>query len=69
VTAAEWIVIAVAAYAAVGLAFGLAFVAVGAARLDPAARGTSVVFRAVILPGSVALWPVLLWKWVGRTAA
>lgn len=67
VTAAEGIVAVAAGYAALGLLFGLAFVGSGVARLDPAARGTSVGFRALILPGSVALWPVLLWKWAFAT--
>lgn len=67
VTAAEWIVVLAAGYAAVGLLFGLAFVTIGVTRLDPAARGTSVAFRVVILPGSVALWPFLLRKWASAT--
>ena len=66
-TAAEWIVVLAAGYAAVGLLFGLAFVTIGVTRLDPAARGTSVAFRVVILPGSVALWPFLLRKWASAT--
>ena len=50
-------------YAAAGLVVGLVFVTVGVARIDPAARGTSVAFRLLILPGSAALWPVLVAKW------
>ncbi len=66
-TAAELFVKVGAAYCAVGLLFGLAFVSVGVARFDHAARGTSVAFRALIIPGSVALWPLLLVKWTTRT--
>jgi hypothetical protein len=51
------------AYTAAGLVVGLVFVTVGVARIDPAARGTSVAFRLLILPGSAALWPVLVAKW------
>jgi hypothetical protein len=50
-------------YTAAGLLFGVAFVAVGVTRIDPAARGTSAAFRLLILPGSAALWPALAAKW------
>lgn len=68
-TTAEWVVGVATGYAAVGVLFGLAFVTIGVTRLDPAARGTSVAFRVLILPGSAALWPVLLFKWVSATRA
>jgi hypothetical protein len=60
---AELILLVVASYLLAGLLFGLAFVAVGVTRIDPAARGTSAAFRLLILPGSVALWPILAAKW------
>lgn len=66
-TPAEAIVAVFAAYALIGLAFGLVFVSVGVGRFDHAARGTSLAFRALILPGSAALWPVLAVKWINRT--
>jgi len=66
-TVAELIVAGSAAYVLVGLVFGVLFVSVGVARFDHAARGTSLAFRALILPGSVALWPVLAVKWMSRT--
>lgn len=68
-TIAEWVVAVVAGYAVVGVVFALAFVSFGVPRLDPAARGTSAAFRVLILPGSVALWPFLLLKWVSATRA
>ena len=52
-------------YGACGLAFGAAFVASGVGRVDAAARGAPLAFRLVILPGVVALWPVLAWQWAG----
>ena len=61
---AEVIVLAVSAYLACGLLFGAAFVTAGVGRLDPGARGTSVGFRLLILPGSAALWPFLAVRWV-----
>jgi hypothetical protein len=63
---AELVLLAVFGYLAAGLTFGLAFVTVGVTRIDAAAQGTSAVFRMLILPGSVALWPILAVKWVRR---
>lgn len=63
---AELVLLVAAGYLLAGFAFAVAFVTVGVARIDRAARGTSVVFRLMILPGSVALWPVLAAKWVRR---
>lgn len=60
---AQTILVALLAYAACGLAFAVAFVTVGAARLDPAARGTSIAFRLLLLPGAAALWPLLAVRW------
>ncbi len=51
-------------YAACGLVFGTAFVTWGVARVDAAARGAPTAFRLIILPGVVALWPVLALRWV-----
>jgi hypothetical protein len=70
-SAAELLLTAVAAYLGAGVVFGLAFVTVGVGRLNPAARGTSPAFRALILPGSIALWLLLAIKWIaaGRGAS
>ncbi len=51
-------------YLACGLGFGAAFVTCGVARVDAAAHGASLGFRLIILPGVVALWPVLALQWV-----
>ena len=50
-------------YLLIGLLFAIAFVTIGVPRVDPTARGAGAGFRLLILPGSVALWPVLLRKW------
>jgi len=60
--AAEAILIGFGVYLALGLLFGLWFVAAGAGRLDPDARGMPLQARAILLPGSAALWPFLAWK-------
>lgn len=61
---AEVVVATAAVYCAIGLAFGLAFVALGAGRIDPAARAAPLGFRVLILPGSAALWPFLASRWL-----
>lgn len=52
------------AYCLLGLVVGVPFVLRGVDRLDPAARGAPLGFRLLILPGSVALWPWLMRKWI-----
>ena len=52
-------------YLAIGVLFSVPFVAIGVARVDPAARGASWGFRMLILPAVVALWPLLARRWVG----
>ena len=52
------------AYAALGLLFAAPFVAIGVQRIDPNAKGATFGFRLLILPGSIALWPVLMARWI-----
>ena len=52
-------------YVAVGLAVGLGFVLRGVNRVDPVAADSPFIFRVVILPGCVGLWPLVLLKWLG----
>ena len=66
-TIAGWLLAAVGIYAALGLAFGIAFVLRGAARIDPQAAGGSWGFRLAILPGVAALWPILARRWAAGT--
>jgi len=51
-------------YLCCGLFFGGTFITVGVGKVDSAARGTSVLFRLLILPATVAFWPVLLVQWI-----
>jgi len=62
-TLATWLVLAAGVYAAAGLVFALAFVARGVERVDPAAPGATLGFRLIVLPGVVALWPLLARRW------
>jgi len=57
-------VYALYAYTAFGVAFALAFVTVGVKRIDSQAIGSSVGFRFLIFPGSLAFWPLLARRWV-----
>lgn len=67
VAAMELLVVLLAAYAAAGLLFGIAFAASGVERVDSLARGSGAGFRLMILPGAAALWPLLAKRWIGAT--
>jgi hypothetical protein len=51
-------------YLSCGLLFGSTFITAGAGKVDAAARGTSVPFRLLILPATVAFWPFLAARWI-----
>ena len=59
----------VVAYLAIGILFGLFFAFKGAAQLDEVAREAPFGFRVLILPGAVALWPLLLVKLLTKKGA
>jgi hypothetical protein len=63
-TTLTFILAALALYLVVGLVFACAFVTRGVQRIDPAAIGAPWSFRILILPGSAALWPWLLRRWM-----
>lgn len=50
------------AYSIVGLTFAIPFVLFWSGRLDPAAKAGTLGFRLAILPGTVAMWPLLALK-------
>jgi membrane protein implicated in regulation of membrane protease activity len=64
-TIAEWFVNLAIIYAMIGLVFAIAFIIIGIGRIDPAAKGSPLTFRLLILPGVAVLWPVLLKRWLG----
>jgi len=51
-------------YLGIGLLFGVVFITWGVEQLDHATKGTSWLFRLLLLPGSVALWPWLARSWI-----
>jgi len=55
--------IALGAYLACGLAFAIPFALAGAKRIDPHAAHGSWGFRLLIIPGTIAFWPLLLKRW------
>ena len=51
-------------YFAIGITFAFAFAATGVQRIDSHAARGSLGFRLLIIPGSTALWPLLLRRWM-----
>lgn len=60
---ANLILIMLSFYLCVGAVFGITFVWRGVDRIDPAAHGAPRIFRLLILPGTIALWPTLALRW------
>ena len=52
------------AYLAIGLLFGLWFVLKGVQKVDAGMNEAKWNLRLLILPGSIALWPVMLRKYL-----
>lgn len=59
---AQTIVWSLGVYVALGLLFALVFVTGGAGRIDPSVEQSTRGFRWMIVPGVIALWPLLLWR-------
>lgn len=57
------------AYGAAGLCVAAPMITFGLERIDPAAGGMPVRVRLLILPGLVALWPLMLFRLAGRRPA
>jgi hypothetical protein len=60
------LLILLAAYLVMGFLFAIPFVVVGVRRIDPHAVRGSWGFRALIIPGTMFLWPLLARRWVSR---
>jgi hypothetical protein len=63
--AAGMIWMALAWYAAAGAVFAALMLAVGLRRLDPRAHAAPLRVKALLVPGLVALWPVMLARLAG----
>lgn len=51
-------------YLLAGFVFAFFFLIKGIEKVDTAAHGSGWGFRLIILPGTIAFWPVLLKKWI-----
>ena len=56
-------------YIVIGLVFAVLFVIFWVQKVDPAARGGTIGFRILIIPGVCAFWPMFVWRLVkGKVA-
>lgn len=53
-----------ALYAAAGAVFAVVFLVLGVTRIDNGAKGAGLGFRLLILPGLIALWPLMIIRWI-----
>ncbi len=67
---AELIVQGVGTYLTIGLIFAVFFAFAGVGRVDSHAKGATLGFRVLIIPGVAALWPMMVVKWLmGKKAS
>ena len=52
------------AYATAGLGFAMLFLPRAVARVDTRVADAPKTLRLLILPGVVAFWPLLAWRWI-----
>ncbi len=64
-TTATFVVLAAKVYGCIGAAVAAAFLLVGIDRIDPAAHG-AYIFRPLLIPGMILLWPLVLYQWASR---
>ena len=67
VSIAQWLVGLAGVYTLVGVFVAVPFVFSGVSKIDASAREGTLGFRLLILPGTVALWPLVLRRWRGGT--
>lgn len=61
---ASILMLAVDVYAVLGVVFAVAFVLVGAAKVDPVVASSPRRVRVLLLFGAAAVWPALLLRWI-----
>lgn len=64
-----WIIRIAGLYFAGGFVFAIYFLIAGVTRLDRAAIGSSIWFRLLLIPGAVALWPLLALRLMSNVKA
>ena len=62
----ELILAGLATYLTLGFGTALFMFVAGLRRIDQAAQGTRFGFRFLVMPGIVALWPLLLFRLLRR---
>ena len=65
---AQAVILVTQIYLALGVVFALVYLTIGIGRISPNSRGSSPLFRALILPGTAVLWPLVLTLWIRRGA-
>ena len=58
---AEAILLGLRIWASIGAVIAAVFLTIGVDRIDEDARG-AYIFRALLIPGVVVIWPVVLWR-------
>lgn len=61
-TLSEGIMALVQIWGMIGALVCVAFLLVGIDRIDPAAHD-AYAFRPLLIPGIIAIWPLVLWRW------
>jgi hypothetical protein len=51
-------------YLLIGVLFAITFFAVGYRKIDPSATGTPWYVRLMWTPAALAIWPILIFKWI-----
>lgn len=60
----EVVLIIVLIYFLLGVLFVIPFLLKGLTKVDKGARGGTIGFKIIIIPGVIVFWPVLLNKWM-----
>ena len=68
VAIAEAVIRVAEVYAALGAVVALAFLVSGIARTPPAPSRVTLGARALLFPAALALWPLILRRWIGGRA-
>ncbi len=66
---AELLVTILGLYCAIGLIVGLLIAFLGLGRVNPDAKGVKTSVRLLFLPGLMALWPLMVMKWIAGAPA
>lgn len=63
-TVVSVLLIAIGIYLLIGIVFYFPFISKGVHTFDDGVRSAPVFMKILIFPGTVALWPILLKKWM-----